>query len=113
MRILSVILALLSVLASPLQARTVVATTSMLADAARQLLPADSRVAALMGPGVDPHSYQPTRRDIQRLASADLVLINGVHLEGRMDAAFERLREGGRRLWVAAEALDSEQLICL
>jgi manganese/zinc/iron transport system substrate-binding protein len=39
----------------------VVATTSMIADATRQVAGDRAEVTALMGPGVDPHSYRQTR----------------------------------------------------
>jgi manganese/zinc/iron transport system substrate-binding protein len=55
--------------------RKIVATTGMIADAARRIGGGD--VTALMGPGVDPHSYRQTRSDIAALVRADLVLWHG------------------------------------
>ena len=69
----------------------VVATTGMIADAARNLLGADVRVVGLMGPGVDPHLYKATRRDLQLLSDADVILYNGLHLEGKMGDVLEKL----------------------
>jgi manganese/zinc/iron transport system substrate-binding protein len=37
-----------------------------------------------MGPGVDPHLYKASAGDVRRLASADLILYNGLHLEAAM-----------------------------
>ena len=37
----------------------VLATTSVVADAARQLLPPEVEVQALMQSNIDPHSYKP------------------------------------------------------
>jgi manganese/zinc/iron transport system substrate-binding protein len=45
----------------------------------------------MMGPGVDPHLYQPTTRDQRRLRQADVILYNGLHLEGKMVEVFEAL----------------------
>ncbi|MEC9103568.1 MAG: zinc ABC transporter substrate-binding protein, partial [Pseudomonadota bacterium] len=42
----------------------VVATTGMIADAARFILGDAGEVRALMGPGVDPHAFRQTRSDI-------------------------------------------------
>lgn len=65
----------------PLQ---VVATTGMIADTA-QLLAGDlAEVVGLMGPGVDPHLFKASESDVRRLAEADLILYNGLHLEGKM-----------------------------
>jgi manganese/zinc/iron transport system substrate-binding protein len=63
----------------------VVATTSMIADAARQVGGDLVEVRALMGPGVDPHGYRQTRSDIVALTRADLVLWHGLFLEAQME----------------------------
>jgi manganese/zinc/iron transport system substrate-binding protein len=46
-------------------------------------------VNALMGPGVDPHLYQPTARDQGKLNAAQVIFYNGLHLEGKMSDIFE------------------------
>src|SRR5262245_10231871 len=48
----------------------VLATTGMIADAARIVGGDRAAVTALMGPGVDPHLYQPTARDQSQLKAA-------------------------------------------
>ncbi|MGX0976013.1 manganese/zinc/iron transport system substrate-binding protein [Roseovarius sp. MBR-51] len=63
----------------------VVATTGMIADAARVVGGDRVQVRALMGPGIDPHSYRQTRSDIAALARADLVLWHGLYLEAQME----------------------------
>ncbi len=40
------------------------------------------RVSSLVPAGTDPHTYQPTPRDAQALAEADVVFVNGLGLEG-------------------------------
>ncbi len=69
----------------------VVATTGMIADAARNILGEAVRVVGLMGPGVDPHLYKATRRDLQLLSDATIILYNGLHLEGKMGEILEKL----------------------
>lgn len=64
--------------------RLVVATTGMIADAARRIAGDRAEVRALMGEGVDPHLYKASPGDVRLLSRADLVLYNGLHLEGRM-----------------------------
>ncbi|MCU0795802.1 MAG: zinc ABC transporter substrate-binding protein [Akkermansiaceae bacterium] len=81
----------------------VVATTSMIADVARQIAGPDAEVTALMGEGVDPHLYQPLRGDIAQLQAADLILYNGVLLEGKMTGTIERFAKGGTRTLAVAE----------
>jgi manganese/zinc/iron transport system substrate-binding protein len=68
----------------------VVATTSIIADAAKRIAGPHLPVETLMGPGVDPHKFQPSASDIGKLASAKLVLFNGLHLEGKMVDLLEK-----------------------
>jgi manganese/zinc/iron transport system substrate-binding protein len=67
----------------------VFATTGMIADAAKAVGGEAVQVDCLMGPGVDPHKYVPAPNDLTRINSADLVLYNGLHLEGKMTDIFE------------------------
>ena len=88
----------------------VVATTSMIADAARQIAGDRAEVKALMGPGVDPHSYRQTRSDIAAMARADLVLWHGLYLEAQLEEFFLDL--GKRRNVVAVgEAIARDKLL--
>jgi len=88
----------------------VVATTAMIADAAAVIGGDAVDVRALMGPGVDPHSYRQTRSDIAATTRADLVLRHGLYLEAQMEEFFDGL---ARRVPVVAvaEALPAEALI--
>jgi len=69
----------------------VVATTGMVADLAQRVSGGTVEVEALMGPGVDPHLYQPKAADRRKLEQAALVLYNGLHLEGNMTELLESL----------------------
>ena len=60
----------------------------MIADAARAIGGSQVDVDCLMGPGVDPHLFVPKPKDSSRIQSADLVLYNGLHLEGKMTDVF-------------------------
>ena len=70
---------------------TVLATTSILGDVLRNILPEQITVAQLMGPGVDPHLYKASQGDVQSLSRADVIVYNGLHLEGKMSEILERL----------------------
>ncbi len=78
---------------SPRPPVNVVATTGMIADAARAIGGDLVTVVALMGPGVDPHAYRQTRADIVAAARADLVLWNGLYLEAQMEDFFLNLAD--------------------
>ena len=62
----------------------VVTTTGIIADVAQRIAGPHAKVEALMGPGVDPHLYKASESDVRRLSEAELVLYNGLHLEGKM-----------------------------
>jgi manganese/zinc/iron transport system substrate-binding protein len=62
----------------------VVTTIGMIADAARAVAGPHAEVASLMQTGVDPHLYKASEGDVRTLAEADLILYNGLHLEGKM-----------------------------
>jgi len=63
--------------------KLVVTTTTMIADLARQIAGPDLEVVGIMKPGTDPHIYDPTPQDSIWVRKPDLVLVNGLHLEGR------------------------------
>ena len=87
----------------------VVATTGMIADAARQIGGADVEVTALMGAGVDPHAYRQTRSDIAAMTRADLVLWHGLYLEAQMEDFFHGLARK-REVVAVAEAMPKDLL---
>ncbi|MEL6518775.1 MAG: zinc ABC transporter substrate-binding protein [Pseudomonadota bacterium] len=89
---------------------TIVTTTGMIADAARQVGGDLVEVQALMGPGVDPHAYRQTRTDIVALARADLVLWHGLYLEAQMEE-FLRDLEAETTVVAVAEALPENLLL--
>lgn len=69
----------------------VVCTTGQVAELVRRIGRRHVSVDALMGPGVDPHLYTPVGSDVRKMAGADAVFYNGLHLEGRMTELFERM----------------------
>lgn len=69
----------------------VVTTTGMIADLAQNIGGQQIEVTALMGSGVDPHLYKATQGDLRRLSRADIILYNGLHLEGKMQDIFEKM----------------------
>ncbi|NVO56210.1 zinc ABC transporter substrate-binding protein [Rhodobacteraceae bacterium B1Z28] len=87
----------------------VVATTGMIADAARQIGGDQVEVKGLMGPGVDPHAYRQTRTDIVAMTRADLVLWHGLYLEAQMGDFFHDL-ERKRTVVAVAEGVDKSKL---
>ena len=87
----------------------VLATTGMIADLAINVGGDRVSVDALMGPGVDPHLYKASEGDVQRMASADIILYNGLHLEGAMAEVFERMESRVKTVAVT-DAIDRAKL---
>ncbi|MCI4665151.1 MAG: zinc ABC transporter substrate-binding protein [Neomegalonema sp.] len=82
-------------------AKLIAATTGMVADAVRVALGRDAaeaeaegkafELSALMGAGVDPHSYRETRADVATLLKADAVFWNGLFLEAQLEPLLLKL----------------------
>jgi len=88
----------------------VVATIGMIAEMVKQVGGERVEVEGLMGPGVDPHLYKASEGDVIRMAAADVVVYNGLHLEGKMSEVFERM--GNRIRTVAVtDGIDREKLL--
>ena len=63
----------------------VVASFSLLADMVAQVGGSAVQVHALVGPDADAHAFTPAPADAQRLASAGLIVVNGLGFEGWID----------------------------
>lgn len=90
----------------------IVTTTGMLGDVAEAIAGDKAEVTSLMGPGVDPHLYKATQGDLRLLKEADLVIYNGLHLEGKMGEILGKLNNFPNKTVIpAAEVVDTVNLI--
>ena len=94
----------------PRQLIEVVATTGMIADMVKAVGGHFVNVTTFLGPNVDPHTYKPSRDEIDLMVNADVVFYNGLGLESEMTALLERMRDDVRTV-ALAEMLDSTLLI--
>lgn len=83
----------------------VVATVGMIADVVRNVAWKKAQVDGLIGEGVDPHLYKPTRGDVVSLNGADVVFYNGLMLEGKMSDVLVRAARGGRPVFAVTEEI--------
>lgn len=90
---------------------TIVTTTGMITDPATQIAGDHATVSGLIGSGIDPHLYKPTRTDISKLSSADVVLYSGLMLEGRMTDAFVRIAGSGVTVRAVTELISEDTLL--
>lgn len=87
----------------------VVATTGMLYDAVINIAGDRMTAEAIMGPGVDPHLYKATQGDLAKLNKADLVVYNGILLEGKMSDILDKL--GRQKPVVAAASIIPDSML--
>lgn len=86
---------------------SVYATTGYLADVVANVAP-EAQVTTMVGPGGDPHTYQPSTKDIEAIRGADLVVWNGLHLEAQM---IDQLQSLGDQQIAVGEQLPEEMLL--
>jgi manganese/zinc/iron transport system substrate-binding protein len=89
----------------------VVVTTTMLAELVQALAQDDFEVVALMPAGADPHQYRMTTRDLSSILQADLVIINGLRLEGRLADTLKQAQKRDIAILSVGDLLPKERLI--
>ncbi|MDR5867375.1 metal ABC transporter solute-binding protein, Zn/Mn family [Halomonas koreensis] len=88
-----------------------VVTIGMLGDVAQRVGGECVEVTTLMGPGVDPHLYQASARDVATFQRAETILYSGYSLEGQLGEVLGRFAEIKPTLAVAPSAIDTADLI--
>lgn len=85
---------------------TVVATTTMLGDIARNIVGDDGTVTVLLPIGVDAHDFQPTSAQVAAIYEADLVIANGLGLEVGLEDVLEAAASDGANIVEVAELVN-------
>lgn len=85
---------------------SVVVSTPILGALVTEIVGDSAEVTVLMPNGVDPHGWEASPKEIEALSSADVVVINGLHLEESLDEAIDAARDGGVRIFEAADHVD-------
>lgn len=88
----------------------IVCTTGMIGDAVSNIVDSTCVVHTLMGPGTDPHLFKPTKASLDLLSEADIVIANGLHLEGRMQDILEKMART-KQVFFMGDAISKERLI--
>ena len=89
----------------------IVATTTMLADLSAVIGGNHVTVNGLMGPGIDPHLYQASAGDVTLMQKSDVIVYNGLHLEGKMGEVLESLSKQGHSVISIEDGLDEAKLL--
>jgi manganese/zinc/iron transport system substrate-binding protein len=87
-----------------------VTTIGMITDIVQVVGGERVQVTGLMGPGVDPHLYKASEGDVIRMAGADVVFYNGLHLEAKTGEVFEKMR-GRVKAVAVTEGIDHTLLL--
>ena len=69
----------------------ILCTTGIIGDTIQRIVGGTAHVHSLMGPWIYPHLYKAREGDVHRLANADIIFYNGLHLEGKMAHALEQM----------------------
>jgi manganese/zinc/iron transport system substrate-binding protein len=89
----------------------VVTTTTMITDLVKNIGGDKIDIQGLMGAGVDPHLYKASAGDVSKLFNADVIVYNGLHLEGKLEDVFEKMRQQNKETIAASDAIDTATLI--
>ncbi len=85
----------------------VVTLNTVLTEIARSVGGDEVRVTGMLQPGVNPHDFQPSPRDIRNATEAEMVLASGLHLEAYLEHIIANT-SAGHRLVLVGDNLPSE-----
>ncbi len=86
------------------------ATVGMVGDIAKAVAGDRGEVTFVIGAGVDPHVYNPTRSDVATLLRSDIIFYAGLLLEGQMADVLVKVSRK-RPVYAVTELLEPEYLI--
>ena len=89
----------------------VVTTTAMIGDLVENIAGENVEILSLMGTGVDPHLYKASAGDVGKLAGADMIFYNGLHLEGKITDVLGQMRKRGVFTVGVADGVDKSLLL--
>jgi zinc/manganese transport system substrate-binding protein len=83
--------------------KTIVVTYSILGALVKDLVGDQATVIVLMPNGQDPHEWEPSAKDIETMNKADLIVQNGLGLEGGMQKALAQAAANGVKTFIASD----------
>ena len=86
---------------------SVVVTTTILGDVTRQIVECGGgEVTVLMPIGADPHDFSASSEQVATMATADLVVVNGLELEAGLEDSIKNAAADGANVFEVAPLLD-------
>jgi zinc/manganese transport system substrate-binding protein len=86
---------------------TVVVTTNILGDVVSELLDGQAEVITIMPVGADPHEFQASAQEINRMLNADVLIVNGANFEEGLIDVIESAEEEGVPIYEAISAVET------
>ena len=86
---------------------TVVVTTNILGDVVSELLDGQAEVITIMPVGADPHDFQASAQEINRMLNADVLIVNGANFEEGLIDVIESAEEEGVPIYEAISAVET------
>lgn len=83
--------------------KTIVVTYSVLGSVIKDLVGDQADVVVPMPNKLDPHEWEPSAKDIETFHRADLLIENGLGLEGGMQKTLETVRSKGVKFFTASD----------
>jgi zinc/manganese transport system substrate-binding protein len=83
--------------------KTIVVTYSILGALVKDLVGNHAAVTVLIPNGQDPHEWEPSARGIEALMKADLVIQNGLDLEGGLQKTLAQAASAGVKIYIASD----------
>lgn len=85
---------------------SIVVTYSILGAVVSEVVGEAADVKILMPNGIDPHEWEPSAKDIETLTNADLIVSNGLDLEGNVMEAIEEAEDNGVAVFHATDHVE-------
>ncbi|MGD0779459.1 MAG: metal ABC transporter substrate-binding protein [Dehalococcoidales bacterium] len=83
--------------------KSIVVTYSILGSLVKDLVGNQATVTVSVPNGLDPHEWEPSAKDIETINKADLVIENGLGLEGGMEKTLEAAKSKGVKFFTASD----------
>ena len=84
----------------------IVVTYAVLGSLVKELVGDAARVTISVPNGLDPHEWEPSARDIEAINRSDLVVQNGLGLEGGLEKALAEAQKRGVKFFTATDYVE-------
>jgi zinc/manganese transport system substrate-binding protein len=83
--------------------KSIVVTYSVLGSIVKELVGDEANVTVSIPNGLDPHEWEPSAKDIEMINKADMIVENGLGLEGGMGKTLQIARNNGTVFFTATD----------